>query len=457
MATVHVVLLATYELGRQPFGLASPAAWLRQAGVSVRCQDLSRSRLDREAILAADLVAFYVPMHTATRIALQVAEHVKALNPRAHLCFYGLYAPMNDRLLRELGAATLLGGEYETGLLRLVEGLESGSLPSAQPPEDVISLARQRFQVPDRRDLPPLSVYAQLKIGERSLVAGYTEASRGCKHFCRHCPIVPVYEGRFRIVQRDVVLEDVRRQVAAGAEHVTFGDPDFFNGIGHALPLVHDLHQQFPHLTYDVTIKIEHLLRHAESLPTLRQTGCLMVTSAVEAVKDDVLRLLDKGHTRRDFLRALTLCRQAGLTLNPTFVAFMPWTSLADYTDLLTVVAAQGLIDHVAPIQLAMRLLIPDGSKLLDLPDVRPALREFDAYALSYRWEHPDMRMDGLCAEALQVVQSGEAEGASRREIFERLWHAAHKAARIPAPPIPAPVAPPARAPVPYLDEPWYC
>ena len=454
---MRVILLATYEMGRQPFGLASPAAWLRQAGVTVQCQDLSRSRLDREAVLAADLVAFYIPMHTATRIAVQVAKHVKTLNPQAHLCFYGLYAPMNDRLLRELGAATLLAGEFESGLLRLVQRLQADSPASAQQPEDVVSLQRQRFQVPDRRDLPPLSVYAQLKTGERSRVAGYTEASRGCKHFCRHCPIVPVYEGRFRVVQRDVVLEDIRQQVASGAEHVTFGDPDFFNGIGHALPLVHDLHREFPRLTYDVTIKIEHLLRHAEHLPTLRQTGCLMVTSAVEAVRDDVLRLLDKGHTRQDFLQALTLCRQAGLCLNPTFVAFMPWISLTDYLDLLTLIATQGLIEHVAPIQLAMRLLIPDGSKLLDLPDMRPSLRAFDADALSYRWEHPDVRMDGLCAEALQLVQSGEAEGASRPEIFERLWHAAHKAARIPAPRVPVPADPPARGPVPYLDEPWYC
>ena len=454
---MRVVLLATYEMGRQPFGLASPAAWLRQTGATVQCQDLSRSRLDHEAIRAADLVAFYIPMHTATRIAIQVARHVKTLNPQAHLCFYGLYAPMNDRLLRALGAATLLAGEFESGLSQLVQCLQTDAPPAARQPQAVVSLARQQFQVPERHDLPPLSVYAQLKLGAHSRVVGYTEASRGCKHLCRHCPVVPVYEGRFRIVQRDVVLEDIRRQVAAGAEHVTFGDPDFFNGIGHALPLVHDLHREFPRLTYDVTIKIEHLLRHAEHLPTLRQTGCLMVTSAVESVRDDVLRLLDKGHTRQDFLHALALCRQAELCLNPTFVAFMPWTSLADYIDLLTVIATQALIEHVAPIQLAMRLLIPDGSKLLDLPEMRPSLRAFDADALSYRWEHPDTRMDGLSAEALQLVQSGEAEGVSRHEIFERLWRAAHKAAQVPAPTVPAPVAPPVRGPVPYLDEPWYC
>ena len=454
--TVRVVLLATYEMGRQPFGLASPAAWLRQAGVAVTCQDLSRSRLDREAVLSADLVAFYVPMHTATRIAVEVAKHVKTLNPQARLAFYGLYAPMNAALLRELGAGAVFGGEFEASLLRLVQRLQAGT-PDESQVEAPISLERQQFRVPDRRDLPPLPVYAQLRTGDRSRVVGYTEASRGCKHWCRHCPIVPVYEGRFRVVQREVVLQDIRQQVAAGAEHVTFGDPDFFNGVGHALPLVRELHREFPQLTYDVTIKTEHLLQHAQHLSTLRETGCVMVTSAVESVQDDVLRLLDKGHTREDFLAALALCRQAGICLNPTFVAFMPWVSLADYIDLLADIAAQGLVGHVAPIQLAMRLLIPDGSRLLELPELGPSLREFDADALSYRWEHPDPRMDALCAEALQLVQNGEAEGATRSDLFGRLWHAAHKAAQIPPPPIPAPAVTPPRAPVPYLDEPWYC
>ena len=108
---------------------------------------------------------------------------------------------------------------------------------------------------------------------------GYTEATRGCKHLCRHCPVVPVYRGAFRIVQQDVVLEDIRQQVAAGAEHITFGDPDFFNGPGHAIPIVEALHREWPALTYDVTIKMEHLLKHRELLPVLKATGCLFVTS----------------------------------------------------------------------------------------------------------------------------------------------------------------------------------
>jgi radical SAM superfamily enzyme YgiQ (UPF0313 family) len=455
---MRVVLISTYELGRQPFGLASPAAWLRQAGAVVTCQDLSQGRLYEEDVVEADLVAIHVPMHTATRIAVHVAERVKALNSRVHLCFYGLYAPMNEDYLRRLGAETILGGEFEAGLASLVCRLQAEPESSTEQRESLISLDRQQFLVPERQGLPPLHRYAHLVVGpDEQRVVGYTEASRGCKHLCRHCPIVPVYEGRFRIIQRDVVLQDIRQQVAAGAAHITFGDPDFFNGPGHAIPLVQALHQEFPHLTYDVTVKIEHLLRYVQHLPILRDTGCVLVTSAVEAVQNHILECLDKGHTRQDFFDALDLCRRVGLHLNPTFVAFTPWTMLEDYIELLTVLAEQGLVEHVSPIQLAMRLLIPAGSKMLELPDIDTIIETFDDSALTYRWHHPDVRVDRLCDDALQLVQSGEAEDASRREIFTRLWNTAHKAAHRQISPLPKPVVAPPHGPIPYLNEPWYC
>ena len=143
---VNVVLISTYELGRQPFGLASPAAWLRQEGASVTCVDLSRQRLEEEAIRAADLIVFYVPMHTATRIATQVVRQVKTLNPDAKVCFYGLYAPVNADFLRKLGVDTILGGEFEEGLVSLVGRLRNGESGGAKDfqPEPLVSLARPK-------------------------------------------------------------------------------------------------------------------------------------------------------------------------------------------------------------------------------------------------------------------------------------------------------------------------
>ena len=338
-------------------------------------------------------------MHTATRLVVPAISRVKRINRRAHLCCYGLYAPLNEAYLRSLGVDTILGGEFEAGLLQLARRLRKGggSMRISGRHEPLVSLARQQFLVPERSDLPELSRYAQLALSlHSSRTVGYVEASRGCKHSCRHCPIVPVYEGKFRIVQSDIVLADVRQQVAAGAEHITFGDPDFFNGSGHALPLVQAMHDEFPWLTYDVTIKIEHILRHARQLPLLEETGCLMVTSAVESVDDRVLSIFRKNHTLADFVKVVQLLDQTGLALNPTFIPFTPWTTLQGYEDLLSTIHELGLVERVAPIQLAIRLLIPAGSMLLELPEIHEFVGEFNETSLAYEWYHRDQRIDVL-------------------------------------------------------------
>ncbi len=458
-AGVNVLLISTYELGRQPFGLASPAAWLEQEGARVTCLDLAREPLHEEAVRTARLVAFYAPMHTATRLAADILPQVQKLNPHAHVCFYGLYAPMNEAYLRKLGAQTILGGEFEAGLAALTRRLQqnSGAIEAVQP-EPRISLARQQFLVPQRSGLPPLARYAHLNHPDgKPRPCGYTEASRGCKHLCRHCPIVPVYGGIFRIVQREVVLEDIRRQVRAGAEHITFGDPDFFNGIRHALEIVRALHAEFPRLTYDVTIKIEHLLRHAAHLPVLRDTGCLFVTSAVESVDNHVLEKLDKGHTDEDFAAVVELFREIGLIISPTFVPFTPWTTLGGYCRLLERIAALDLIENVAPIQLAIRLLIPAGSRLLELPEIQQTAPLFDEIALAYPWANSDPRVDEICNSLQTLVYSATKEKLTRSAIFARVWELAHRVAGLAAPALPDTSNRLARAAIPYLTEPWYC
>jgi len=462
MRDLSVLLISTYELGRQPFGLASPAAWLRADGYSVRLLDLSRQTLDEEAVRRADLIGIFLPMHTATRLGVRALAKVRALNPRAHLCAYGLYAPVNADLLRGLGVATILGGEFEAGLRSLARRLAEteGEIATVSQVEPEISLDRQEFLVPDRTGLPPLDKYARLTLPDGSTrVVGYTEASRGCKHRCRHCPIVPVYNGKFRIVGREIVLEDIRRQVAAGAQHITFGDPDFFNGPTHAVEIVQALHRKFPDLSYDVTTKVEHLLEQRELLPVLRRTGCAFVTTAVESVDDRMLRMLDKGHSRADFIHLAMLMRALGLFLVPTFVPFTPWTTLESYQELLSTIAKLELIEHVPPVQLTIRLLIPAGSRLLEITDLYGVeVGAFEPERLMYPWRNPDPRVDELQRELEEMVQGESKKGAGRGEIFAHIWKLTQRARgadleeTIPAMPLTA-----ARVTIPYLTEPWYC
>jgi radical SAM superfamily enzyme YgiQ (UPF0313 family) len=463
--TTRVVLVSTYDLGRQPFGLASPAAWLRREGVDVRALDLSRETLELEDLLGVQLVAFYLPMHTATRLALPVIDSIHRARPELALCAYGLYAPLNESLLRERGVSVVLGPEAEADLVNLATSIgRSEPLASAVAPSTLQELRRDRplaplarlsFIPPDRSGLPALSRYASLQMPDGTRrIAGATDATRGCKHRCRHCPIVPVYDGQFRVVPVDVVLADIRAQVDRGAEHITFGDPDFLNGPTHACRVVEALHREFPRLTYDATIKVEHLLAHPNLLPVLVETGCLFVTSAVESVDDRVLGYLEKGHTRADFIAAARACRDVGLTLAPTFVAFTPWTTLDGYHDLLDVVDELGLAGHVAPVQWGIRLLVTWQSRLLELADIQRLVGPFDAKTLTFPWRHPDEGVDALQRDVMELI--GVRINAPRLDLFEAVRELVS-----PKQPVAASADTPApmlsRAAIPYLNEPWYC
>ena len=130
---LSVLLRSAFDLGHQPFGLASPAAWLAADGAQVACLDLAVQKLDDDAVRAADLIGFYLPMHTATRILAGAVPRVRELNPDAHLCAYGLYAPVNAGLLRRIGIASIIGGEFEQPLAALARDLRSrGNRPSSK-------------------------------------------------------------------------------------------------------------------------------------------------------------------------------------------------------------------------------------------------------------------------------------------------------------------------------------
>ncbi len=471
---MNVLLISTYELGRQPFGLASPAAWLRAAGHDVVCVDASRERLSSAVIGEARLAAFYLPMHTAARLALPLIERVRREQPQAHVCCYGLYASLNRPFLESIGVRSVLGGEFEQDLVDCVSRVETArsdrspspdgdphrsSLIAHRYPADsdrpaVAALPRLRFLVPSRVGLPALARYAALELGNgQRRTVGYTEASRGCKHVCRHCPIVPVYQGQFRVVQKDVVLEDIRQQVEQGARHITFGDPDFFNGVGHAVRIVEDFARAFPGVTYDVTIKVQHLLEHAHRLPTLARTGCLFVTSAVESFDDRILTILAKGHTREDVAHVVELCRAANLALAPTFVPFTPWTTLEGFCDLLTTAEELGLVEAIAPIQFAIRLLLPSGSCLLERPDVQSVIGQFEPGSLMYPWRHADSRLDALHRDVAALV--ARQTSGHRLDVFEAITTLAYERAGLAR--RRSTGAAPNRATVPYLNEPWYC
>ena len=458
----QILLVACYELGHQPLAVAWPAAFLERRGYRPAVMDISVEPFDVERVGRAKLVAISVPMHTALRLGVSVAERVRAVNAACHINFFGLYAGLNAEYLFARGAHSVISGEAESPLADLADSLdgETGrAVPLVQTPGHAASpnVSRQDFPTPSRDQLPSLKAYAQLERAGRRELVGYVESSRGCLHLCKHCPIPPVYGGRFFAVPAVVVMADVRQQVAAGATHITFGDPDFLNGPGHALRLSRQLHDEYPDVTFDFTAKIEHLLRHRARLPELAGLGCAFIVSAAESLSDTVLANLDKGHTRADIGAALRAVREAGIELRPTWVAFTPWTTLGDYRDLLDFIAAEGLVDHVDPVQYSLRLLVPPGSLLLESPAMRPFLGALEQESFSYRWTHPDPRMDQIQQGVAAAIAAAAERGEDAAVTFDRVRALVDEAAGDPVRPgLAGRLAPDRRRP-PRLTEPWFC
>jgi radical SAM superfamily enzyme YgiQ (UPF0313 family) len=457
-----ILLIACYELGRPPLSLASPLGMLARAGYRPASLDTAVELWDEERVRCARFVGIAVPMHTAMRLGVRVAGRVREINPSAHLCFYGLYASLNAAYLLECGADSVIGGEYERPLLELVSALESGAFSAAPVPGvsdsrrlSGPSLQRTDFALPMRETLPPLPRYARLQWRGEEVPAGYVEASRGCAHCCLHCPITPVYDGRFFAVPRDLVLADIDAQVSQGARHITFGDPDFLNGPTHALKLARELHARHPGITFDFTTKVEHILQHRALFPEFGALGCIFVVSAIESFSDQVLARLEKGHTAAEIETALGILEGAGIAMRPSLVAFTPWTTWEDYREMLDRVEALGLVEALDPVQYSIRLLVPPGSALLRREETREWLGELDPPNFAYRWAHPDPRMDALHRQVTRRVEEAARRGEGARETFASIRDLVEgtgdRSRRTPIGPRVS-----ARS-VPRLTEAWFC
>ena len=448
---MRVLLVSCYELGHQPLHVASAAAFLRAAGHHVSAVDLSVQTLDEADLDAPELVAIAVPMHTAMRMAVPVARAIRARRGnQVRLVLFGLYAPLCGPALEPGLVDALLGGEYERALVGVANGT---------PDPRMVVLDRLNFPPPARDLLPPLDRYTRLRVDGEERVTGYVEATRGCVHRCRHCPVPAVYDGRIRVWQREALVDDVARLRDDGMRHLTFGDPDFLNAVPHALAVVRAVHARCPELTFDITTKVEHILEHPEVIAELRDLGLLFIVSAVESTSPRVLELLDKGHSPDDVLTALRLCRALGIELRPSLLPFTPWSTLRDQLDLLDMIAGNDLIDSVDPVQLSIRLLVPPGSLLLELPEMREHLLGYDPEGFSHLWQHPDPVMDALQAEIAALVAADTDAGGSPRSThaaIRRLSAEVAAGSGLVWRDADAPL-PPERLAPPRLSEPWFC
>lgn len=443
----RILAISTYELGQQPLVLARIAAILDHENIGYTLLDNSVARYSFDQPTEFTLkdgtvpthILISVPMHTATQLGRKIAQNARELfGAEITIIALGLYAKV----------ALSIGDAFDLG----IDSLSPGSLLTALGVTERKS-AHNHGDKPNRSSLPTISNYAHLMLKDEKRLVGYVETTTGCAHSCRHCPVPVVHKGKFKAIRPEVILAEIEELYDQGARHITFGDPDFFNGPTHALKVIRKMHHSWPDLSFDATIKVEHVLEHREIWPEMRQLGLEFIVSAFEHTSNQILDKLAKGHTRSDIIDALRILRQANIEVRPSLLPFTPWTSRDDLLDLIEFILDHDLVGSIDPVQMSIRLLIPLGSLLLEDPNLK--LEIWDPESLSYKWASSDPAVDDLQVKFSKIAQQSEATQQNPVITFMEMRDAAYSHFSTTAPQRETPAIDVCSRP--RLSESWFC
>tara|TARA_X000001036_G_scaffold170380_1_gene161192 strand:- start:5488 stop:6831 length:1344 start_codon:yes stop_codon:yes gene_type:complete len=381
---LKILLTSFYDLGKQPKIIAEIVDRYNSSEIDFDFFDFSveDQNIDLENY---DVLGIYAPMHTATILSIEYIKDKKLPNK---MFTFGLYGSV----LEDFNSS-----------IRYIKDIESDELALFLEINDDHQFSLKN-NIPNRQIFPDISNYAHLVDGSNNLIAGSVETTYGCKHSCTHCPVPISFNGSFKTYSLEKIVSDVENQVKQGAKHISFNDPDFFNGPIHALKILESLNEKFPSITYDSTIKVEHIIKYKKYFKELSSLNMVFVISAFETTNDLVLSILEKNHTSNDLNNSIEISQDFGIDIRPTWMPFSPWTELNDLSNIVKLIEKYELRETVDPIQLTIKLLIPKHSLIIKKPEINKYLGNYEKNSLSFKWEYENNDVEKLQSSLFDFI-----------------------------------------------------
>lgn len=387
---MKILLLSFYDLGKQPKIISELYKKLDNGSNQIDIIDYSIEEKDL-TLDNYDVLGIYASMHTASVLAEQYLRDRKLPNK---LFVFGLYANVFSEMFSDFQSIHSFDSDELESLLQV----------------QLNPNYSYKHTVPDRTILPSITDYSHIVDGSNNLIAGSVETTYGCKHECTHCPVPIEFKGMFKTFGTEKIITDVTNQVEEGAKHISFNDPDFFNGPKHALKILQLLNEKHPSITYDSTIKVEHILKYPDYFQELKNLNMLFVISAFETTNDHVLNILQKNHSSNDLNKAVELSLENNIDIRPTWMPFSPWTEQNDLISIIKLIENYKLRETVDPIQLTIKLLVPKNSLILKRPEMKEYLLDYDPASFSYAWKYKFPNIDNIQNELFTYVLQHESE-----------------------------------------------
>ena len=381
---MKILLTSFYDLGKQPKIIAEIVDRYNSAEIDFDFFDFSVEDQNKD-LENYDVLGIYAPMHTATILSIEYIKDKKLPNK---MFTFGLYGSV----LEDFNSS-----------IRYIKDIESDELALFLEINDDHQFSLKN-NIPNRQIFPDISNYAHLVDGSNNIIAGSVETTYGCKHSCTHCPVPISFNGTFKTYSLEKIISDVENQVNQGAKHISFNDPDFFNGPIHALKILESLNKKFPTITYDSTIKVEHIIKYKKYFKELSSLNMVFVISAFETTNDLVLSILEKNHTSNDLNTSIEISQDFGIDVRPTWMPFSPWTELNDLSNIVNLIEKYKLRETVDPIQLTIKLLIPKHSLIIKKPEINKYLGNYEKNSLSFKWEYENNDVEKLQSSLFDFI-----------------------------------------------------
>ena len=381
---MKILLTSFYDLGKQPKIIAEIVDRYNSAEIDFDFFDFSVEDQNKD-LENYDVLGIYAPMHTATILSIEYIKDKKLPNK---MFTFGLYGSV----LEDFNSS-----------IRYIKDIESDELALFLEINDDHQFSLKN-NIPNRQIFPDISNYAHLVDGSNNIIAGSVETTYGCKHSCTHCPVPISFNGTFKTYSLEKIISDVENQVNQGAKHISFNDPDFFNGPIHALKILESLNKKFPTITYDSTIKVEHIIKYKKYFKELSSLNMVFVISAFETTNDLVLSILEKNHTSNDLNTSIEISQDFGIDVRPTWMPFSPWTELNDLSNIVNLIEKYKLRETVDPIQLTIKLLIPKHSLIIKKPEINKYLGNYEKNSLSFKWDYENNDVEKLQSSLFDFI-----------------------------------------------------
>jgi radical SAM superfamily enzyme YgiQ (UPF0313 family) len=274
----------------------------------------------------------------AYRNALATSKKVKAKYPDCVIVMGGIHpTAMPDEVIQNDQVDIILRGEGERLMFELYQCIKEGGdladIPNIYYKENGKVMKNEFvFELVDVNNLPefPYDLFAK-----KEYDLGFIVSSRGCPYDCIFCSNRITTGKKYRYYPAKRIVNELETIYSYGKDFVLFLDDNFLVSKKRAYDLISEIKSRGLHekMTFSFQCRGDNV--DYQILKDLFDAGFKSVFFGLETANENLMKIIKKGETVDDCVRAVLMARDIGYHVSATFIYGLPTETHQDRMDAI--------------------------------------------------------------------------------------------------------------------------